>query len=114
MPWLATATMKSVCRHKQRRRLQDVDYRGDLVERRVLVNVRQHGHVELDAHALENPQALLDAEAPKPAERAAIGLVERRLEHERHRELRRNVLEPLGRRHHERFALDDARAGDEE
>ena len=46
--------------------------------------------------------------------RAAIGFVERRLEHERHLELGRDRLQALGRRHHELLALDDTRAGDQE
>ena len=50
---------------QQRRRLQHVDDRGDLVERSVLVDVGEHRHFELRAHALEDPQALLDAEAAK-------------------------------------------------
>ena len=46
---------------QERRRLQHVDHRGDLGERRVLVHVGQHRHAELAAHLAEDAQALLDA-----------------------------------------------------
>ena len=78
------------------------------------MHVGQHRQVELLAHALEDAQALLQAQAAKAAERAAVRFVERGLEHERYRKLGRDGFEPLGRGQHERLALDHAGAGDQE
>jgi hypothetical protein len=95
-------------------RPQLVDHGGHLVERRALVDVREHGHLELGSNALQYSQPLLEPQASEARYGAAIGFVERSLEHERHRKLRSDALQPLGRAHDELLALDDARAGNEE
>src|SRR5690606_22960355 len=65
-------------------------------------------------HALEDPQALAEAQAPEAFVRRAVRLVERRLEHERHAEPVGDRLQPVCRAEHERLALDHAGAGDDE
>ena len=114
LPQRATAQDEIRLPAQERGRLEHVDDGRDLVERRVLVHVGEHRHADLGAHALEHPEAPLDPEAAKPAQRRAVRLVERRLEHERHAELRGDRLELLGNVEHERLALDHAGPGDQE
>ena len=95
-------------------RLQHVDHRGDLVERRVLVDVGQHRHADLLAHRREHPQARLDAGAAQAFVRRAVGLVERRLEHERHTTRGGQLVQAAGDVDAELLALDDAGTGDDE
>jgi hypothetical protein len=98
---------------EQRRRLQHVDDRSHLVERRVLVDIRQHRDAELGANSLEDAQTAVEAESAEACRGAAIRLVERRFEDERNAKLRGDRFQALGRAHDERLALDDARAGDQ-
>ena len=74
---------------QKRRRLQHVDHLRHLRERRVLVNVGQHGNADLLAHLRKRLQALLEPGSAKALARGAIGLVEGGLENERNAERRR-------------------------
>jgi hypothetical protein len=58
------------------RRLDHVDHRGDLVDRRVLVHVGQHRHADLLLDRLHHLQAFVQAGAAIALVRAAVGLVE--------------------------------------
>ena len=79
-----------------------------------IVNVREDRQLELALDFLEHAQAGLEAGTLVVLERAAVVLRERRLEDQRNLESRRDALEPLGRTHHQRLFLDDARPGDQE
>jgi len=79
---------------KKSRRLQNVDDRGHRVDLFDRVHIGQHRYVQLPPDLSQDAQALLDPEAAKRAPRAAVGFVVARLEHERHRQTRRDLLEP--------------------
>jgi hypothetical protein len=81
---------------------------GNLVEWRVFVHVRQHGHVELALDALEHAQAALQTEPAKGGQRRPIGLVEGGLEQEWAR-ARGDVVSVS----EHNAALDHTRTGDE-
>ena len=96
------------------RRLQDGHHVRDLAQGGVLVHVGQHGHADLAPDALENAQALLDADAPEAQVRRAVGLVERTLVDERHADVVGDSLERRRRLEGEFLRLDDTRTRDEE
>ena len=113
LPCEQTLTMKLVWRHQERGRLHDVDDARDFRERRVLVNVGEHGHADLVLHALQHLEAGVDAGAAEALGGGAVRLVVRRLEDERHAEAGRDVLERAGDFLREGLAFDDAGTGDE-
>ena len=99
---------------QERRRLQHVDdaRRGrHFVDR---VDVGQHGHADLPLDLGEHVQALVDAGSAEARVRAAIRLVVRRLEDERHAERRADLLQDAGHVELQLQRLDHARTGDQE
>jgi hypothetical protein len=98
---------------QKRGRLQHIDHLGHLRERRVLVDVGEHGDTDLLAHARERQEALLEPGSAKALARGAIGLVEGGLEYERNAESLGDVAQPPRHIDHQRLALDDARPGDQ-
>src|SRR5439155_25904865 len=71
-------------------------------------------HADLALHFRKNAQALLHPQAAKRLRRAAVGLVVRGLEDERHGERGAGLLEPPGHVDLQLLGLDHARARNEE
>ena len=100
--------------HREGRRLQHVDDGRDFVHRRVFVHVGQHRHAELALHLGQHAQPFLHARAAEAVERGAVGLVEAGLEDEIDAELAGDLLQRRRGVDLQLFALDHARAGDQE
>src|SRR5690606_14216055 len=96
------------------RDLKDVDDFGRGLRLRRIVDVREDRQLEFPLDLLEQAQAFLEPGPLVVIERAAVVLRERRLEDQRHGEVARDLLQPLGGPHHQGFILDDARARDQE
>ena len=99
---------------QERGRLQHVDDAGDLLDRRVLVHVGQHRHLELRTHRGQHLQPLVDAGAAEAAAGGAIGLVERGLEDVGHAERTRDFAQLAGHFLQQVRGLDHAGPGDQE
>ena len=95
-------------------RLQHVDDLGDRPDLRDVVDVGQHRHADLVAHLGEDLQALVHARPAEARARRAIGLVEARLEDERHPDGRGQLLQSSGGLDREFTRFDRTGSGDQE
>src|SRR5690606_20718373 len=85
-----------------------------LLERRILVDVREDRHAHFPFHLLEEPQPGLEPRAAEALDGAAVRLVEGALEDERDAEGGGDLLQAPGRLHGQGLALEDARPRNEE
>ena len=96
---------------QERGHLQQVAHLGHGLCLVAFVDIGGHGQPSPLLDGRERPQPRLQA---RPAERFAgcpVGLVERRLEDQRHLQARRHLLEPVGDVQRQLVRLDDAGAG---
>src|SRR5690606_35020327 len=96
-----------------RRDLQDIDDLGGRRGLRRVVDVGQDRQLELPLDLLEQLQPFLEARTLVVVERAAVVLLERRLEDQRHAEILGDPFQSLGGAHHQRLGFDDARSADQ-
>ncbi len=100
--------------HQEGRGLQDVDDRGDFVQRGVFVDVGQDRHADLLLDLCQDLQALFQAGAAEAVAGGAVGLVEAGLEDEVHAQLAGDLLQATGHVQLQLHRLDHAWAGDQE
>src|SRR5690606_7960005 len=96
------------------RRLDDIDNRSNLADRRVLVHIGEHRHADVVLHLLENAQAFLDARPAIASAGRAIRLVERTLEDVGNAKSIRHFLEMTGNIKRELFGFKRVRTRDDE
>ena len=90
---------------------------ADLGHRRRLMafmDVRGDRQAGASLHGLQRPQARLQSRTAKRLARGPVGLVERRLEHQRQSQTLGQFPQPLGNPQRQIVRLDDARSGDPE
>ncbi len=99
---------------QERGDLQDVHDRRDRLGLPRFMDVGQDGHAGFFLHARERPQPLVEAGAPERRDRCPVRFIEGGLEDVRHAGGLRNRLDGVRQFQRVRFALDDARAADED
>ena len=114
LPWELAGHDEIRLPAEEGRRLQNIDDRGNLIQRRIFMHVRQYRHADLIAHLRERLQASLEPRTAETGARGAVRLVERRFEDEGDFERGGHFLEPSGDIDHQGFALDDAGTGNQE
>src|SRR6185295_358060 len=98
---------------EERRRLQHIDHLGYRLHLFLRMHIRQDGHADLALHLGEDRESLFHAKAAKRLAGAAVRLVVRRLENERHAELAGDFLQLAGDVDLQLARLDHARPGNE-
>src|SRR5208282_4529893 len=99
---------------QKRGNLQDVGDFRNFSDIGYFVNVRKHRELKIVLDLLQNAQAFFDSGPAKAANRGAVGLVVAGFENERKIERPRHALDNFGHANGVLFALDHARAGNEE